>query len=88
MYRDLCRLDMRRESKASTALWNIKKAVVQAALHTVINLISNTYVESFSPDKKTNSDTFNESLSCDLVSLLRMHTYIHTFIHTAYIIFI
>eukprot|EP01036_Dinobryon_divergens_P031317 gene31317-40691_t len=55
-----------RESKASTALLSIKKSVVQASLQTVINLISNTYVESFSPDKKTNSDTFNESLSCDL----------------------
>ena len=38
--RDLCRLDMRRESKASTSLHQIKKSVVQASLSTVVNLIS------------------------------------------------
>lgn len=78
--RELCRLDMRRESKASTALLSIRKSVVQASLQTVINLISNTYVESFAPDKKTNSDTFNESLSCDLVSSY-IYTYACTYIH-------
>jgi len=64
--RDLCRLDMRRESKASALLLQIKRSIVHASLNSVVNLISSSYVESFSADKKTNSDTFNESLSCDL----------------------